>query len=496
MNKHILRGLSTAAPAALLAALLSNKENRLINSVLWGLGTGVGVGGLSYLRDNNTGKVNRPGKDKHKSTTNDLPAAGNTTDGTKVGTDSSSNMSKRLNLADELSWLRYRPRSIINDMMVEVDLKNSNVDNNNNNSDIKKSSPQSNKASNDNKSIKHKLRPTDVHLYNAEMQAQGARALANDIKHIYKGIVSKNDYGIPRLGAMEYLRFLGGVTSEAFAKAWASTARAVDKGLSAAEKSERKLSEAKRALARPGSISYHLMGGDNPGAATSINDLTSLALNPDNPKEYRQQLADGTARTDLYRSFIEDEGNTVNQLATKMRMTPAQLSLARGGAEWLINFTTDPLTAASMGTAAVLSKVGPLSAAGEQAYRAARLRKLRHIRALRNKSIGGKAWQSIKYGSTAGAKGLATMMPETTLEAIETQSLPHYDLAMHEVAKAVRIQARIINKQRQERGLTEIPEDALVNYLNDKVSWSGLVNVLRERQIRKGNDVYGLIHTR
>lgn len=410
MTKHITKGTLIGLPVAALAAVLSDKGNRLRNALLYGGLTTATATGASALID----------KYGQKST----PSTSLTSEKEQSATAKPEDQ---------------KPRKLFTAAQRLKELK-------------------------------------------AEEAEKGSHST---LVNTWRGIFSKDDHGLKRTNPIQYIKFLGSLTGESFGKAWYSTAKAVDKALAAAEETERKNQEALSGL-KPGSIGFGLV--PQARTATTINDVTAAALNPNNPEEYRQALRNGTARTQLYEQFIKDTGHNVDTIGKRdLGMSDDNLQAARIGADMIINMTADPYTALTMGVGTPIAKVLQSSVGARTLADAIRYRKLIKMR---NAGIRPKVSPKWLKRTKNGLTGLGT---ETGSELLEALTLPHYDIAKGgRITDAINMFNRI-NERRAQLGKQPLDESYLER-IYDNTSETPIVNIKNRLKLRMGEDYLGLIN--
>lgn len=516
MKTAIGNGLGLGIPTAVLAAAISDEGKALRNALLYGgLTTAVTAGLSKWLRsrDDNrskhkdksgsiiSSKVAPTSQNTEKVSENPKRPDSQTNTNTNTNTktlkqqsstevrDTATRHASNPSLATQLLAIRYRPRSA-RQFLVEHMLKDDSTA-------VSGSGDQKTSTHKNNKPATTKSEGVFNTVGDAQMRAADAKRMAANsviqtVADIWNGITSDEDYGLPRLGPIEYMKFLGNNIGSSFAKAWYSVAKSRDKAHAQGEAFERKHKPTDEALhkefskgIKSGSPLYMIGYGLTPKAMaphTAINAAEAYMLNPDNPDEHRGGLTKGTARGEQYAAYIADSDRAIKDTANKAGMTPDQLALANFGSDMLINLTADPLTVLTSGVGYALKPLASVSA------RAAQLRELRRIRALRNAT---KAQRALIAGKNAG-RGITALSTEAISEMLETQITPHYDLVVQEVPEAAAAQAKLINQQRKEKGLWEIPEDWLTKYLMDRVSMIKAVNRLREYRLKRGADIYNI----
>lgn len=444
MTKHITRGVLTGIPAAVLAAALSNKGSRLRNALLYGGLTTAAATGISALTD----------KHEQKST----PSNSLTKAEEQIATDISANKQRQ-----KKNEIKY---PVNNAKIADDTIQN----------------PTATAKPEDQKPRKLFTAAQRLKELRAEGVENGSRS---SLVNTWRGVFSKDDYGLKRTGPIQYTKFLGNLIGESFGKAWYSTTKAVDKALAAAEETERKNQEALAGL-KPSSVGFGLV--PQARAATVINDVTAAALNPNNPEEYRQALRNGTARTQLYEQFIKDTGHNVDTIGKlDLGMSDGNLRVARIGSDMLINMTADPYTALTMGVGTPIAKVLRSSIGTRTLADAIRYRRLIKMR---NAGIRPKGFPKWLKRTKNAVTGLGI---EAGSEVLEDYTLPHYDIAKGgRVSDAITMFNRI-NERRAQLGKQPLDESYL-ELIYDNTSETPVVNLQNRLKLRMGEDYLGLIN--
>ena len=441
--KHITRGLAAGAPTALLSALLSGKGSKLRNALLYGGLASIGTAAGSVLFDKDSDEQPRNASIKTEPTKSATPP-----DQTSE-TDPKHSISPTQQRLLNLSYGKREPGDVARSLLYGYF-----------NSTIDKKAPKS-PAESDRSKENKPTTPRRTVSYGSALESEAAahreqgkilrRYVTKPIAETWNGIFSKEDHGLPRKNPIQYMKFLGSLAGERFSNIWHPAQEYTDKGLAAAEKTERKqhklnkelIDQARRSnvLVRAALLKH--VNDTSMSPAHIINDATALTLNPSNPGEYREALSKGTARTDLSKQYYAERNKEVEDIGKGLGMSPGNLQAARLGMDVLVNMFADPLSAGSN-----------LIAPGV-------LRVMANPNLTRTvlKSPPTTVWSKAR----AGAKWLAEPLPEVATELLDYAVLPTREQGEDNKLRAA---TRLVQytKERLNTNLSPEQEQSLIEY--------------------------------